>query len=417
MRTVTLREHETAEVRDEPGEKSFTVREAETLDRTQKFVGVDGFRWTGRNQVKTGQYVGIIAAPSIRLEILPKIDDFGLSATRKALIRMLAIAGNIPVHDGEITGHDYQDRDLLEFLIVLFANRLQRNVRSGLSRSYNLCSQDLLNLRGKLNVARQFTKLAASPQTIACHFDEFTADIALNRLLLCALRLLRYQSRSLETQRLLNEVSTHFADVQSVPPAEALISQLSFNRANKQWKMLAGLARLFLSSIYQTAHAGPRDGVAVLFDMNLLFESYVSAVARRTFTPLGYTVRAQGPRRSLARDESEQLLFQTIPDLHLERGEEVIVLDTKWKRVDVSLRDFDVSQTDAYQMFGYAQTYRSRTTILLFPHHQDVIRPAGIQAHWTFEVGGSALVVATIDIAEIGKAESTLRQIVMGSPE
>lgn len=412
MRTVTLSEHERAAVRDEAGEKCFTVYEAEALDRAQKSVGIEALRWTARSQVKVSQYVGILVAPTIRLEILPKIDELGLGETRRALIQMLALANDIPIYDGDITGHDYQDKDLLELLIGLFAIRLQRVVRSGLSRSYKACSRDILSLRGKMNVTRQFTKLAASPQTLACHFEEFTADIPLNRLLLCTGTLLRQQSRHPGTQRLLSELSTHFADVELISPAEALSSQLTFDRANKQWKALADLARLLLSSIYQTAHTGQRDGIALLFDMNLLFECYVAAVAKRTLTPLGYTVRAQGPRRSLARNESDQLIFHTIPDVHLERGEEVIVVDTKWKRVDPSRRDFDVSQSDAYQMFGYAQRYGSRATILLFPHHQKFTKPAGIQANWRFEIGDAELIVATIDIAEPTQAESTFRRIV-----
>ena len=146
--------------------------------------------------------------------------------------------------------------------------------------------------------------------------------------------------------------------------------------------------------------------------MNLLFECYVAAVAQRALAPLGYTVRTQGPRRSLARNESDQLVFHTIPDVYLEREGEVTLLDTKWKRIDPSRRDFDISQSDAYQMFGYAQRYESRATILMFPHHQEITRPAGLQAQWRFEVGDALLKVATISVAEPGQAETTLRSLV-----
>jgi 5-methylcytosine-specific restriction enzyme subunit McrC len=415
VRTITLKEHEVAPVGSAADEKSLTVAEAEALDRAQKTVGLEALRWTSRNQIRTAQYVGILVAPSVRLEILPKIDHLGLGETRHVLMRMLAIANDVPIYDGEITGHDSQERDLFELLIGLFAQKLRRTIRSGLSRSYISCSDDLLRLRGKLNVTRQFTRLAASPQTLASHFEEFTADVPLNRLLLCAVALLRRQSQCAETQRLLNELSTHFLDVQSIAPAEALMAQLAFNRANKNWKTLADLARLLLASIYQTAHSGTRSGISLLFDMNLLFETYVSELARRALSPLGYKVRAQGPRGSLARNLSGQLVFHTIPDLHLEKDGEVIILDTKWKRINASVRDFDVSQSDAYQMFGYAQTYNSCATVLLFPHTEDIARHPGMQTRWRFEIGGSSLVVATIDVARTTESESSLRQTVLAS--
>jgi 5-methylcytosine-specific restriction enzyme subunit McrC len=246
VRTVTLREHDVAPVTSVADGSSLTVAEAEALDRAQKSVRVEALRWTSRSQIRTAQYVGILVAPSVRLEILPKIDCLEVGETRHALMRMLAVANNIPIYDGEITKHDFQKRDLLEVLIGLFARKLQRTVRSGLSRSYRPCSDDLLKVRGKLNVTRQFTRLAASPQLIACHFEEFTADVPLNRLLLCAVALLRRESQSAETQRLLNELSTYFVDVQSISAPEALLLELRFDRANKQWKTLAQLARLLL---------------------------------------------------------------------------------------------------------------------------------------------------------------------------
>jgi 5-methylcytosine-specific restriction endonuclease McrBC regulatory subunit McrC len=123
LRTVILREHETASVGDLSTNKRLTVSEVESLDRAQRALGVEAFRWTSRNQVKATQYVGMIATAAVRLEILPKIDGLGSGETRRVLIRMIGIAWGVPVRDGEVTGHDFQDCDLLELLIGLFARR------------------------------------------------------------------------------------------------------------------------------------------------------------------------------------------------------------------------------------------------------------------------------------------------------
>lgn len=411
MRTISLREHETASVGELPGDKRFTVEEVESLDNAQRAVGVEAFRWTSRSQVKAAQHVGMVATANVRLEILPKIEGLGLGETRRALIRMIGIAWDVPVRDGEVTGHDYQDRELLELLIGLFARRLQEQVRAGLSRTYCRREDDLSRLRGKLDVTRQFTRLAASPQKLACRFDEFTADTGLNRLLLCAVTSLRRRSVRADTQRLLNEIAAHFEDVQPVSAYEALATKAELDRASKRWKIPATLARLLLSSIYQTAHGGKRDGVALLFDMNVLFEAYVASLARKVCVPLGYTVRAQGPQRCLARTAAARSAFHTKPDLHLERDGDVVVLDTKWKRIDPSRPNFDVAQSDAYQMHGYAHVYASRATILLYPHHLGIAGQPGSQTLWRFEAGGADLRLATIDVAQPGEFPATLRSI------
>ena len=86
--------------------------------------------------VRAGQVVGVLATPtSPTLEILPKIDgDDG--AVRAALVRMLAVALDLRVADGEITALHTQRHDLLELLIRLFAARLLAAVRRGLPRRY-----------------------------------------------------------------------------------------------------------------------------------------------------------------------------------------------------------------------------------------------------------------------------------------
>jgi 5-methylcytosine-specific restriction enzyme subunit McrC len=312
-------------------------------------------------------------------------------------MRMIGIAWDVPVQEGEVTDHECRNSDLLELLIRSFARRLQEQIRAGLSRAYRLHEDDLSRLRGKMDVTRQFTKLAASPQKLACRYDEFTADIPLNRLLLCAVIFLRRQSVSAATQRLLNEITTHFSDVQIVSKSEALLAErFTPDRVNQQWGILARLARLFLSSEYQTAHGGRQEGIALLFDMNKLFESYVAALARKAYIPLGYDVRTQGPHDHLTCDK----VFQTRPDVHVKRGDDVFVLDTKWKKLDSSKPNVGVEQKDAYQMHAYAHVYKSCATILLYPHNSGLSAPPGERTRWQFKSGDCSLVLATLDVAK-----------------
>jgi 5-methylcytosine-specific restriction enzyme subunit McrC len=395
VRTVSLQEHEKASVGDQPGEKYFTVGEIEALDRAQQAMRVQAFRWVDRSHVQTSQYVGMLAAADARLEILPKIDNLGTGDTRRVLMRMIGIAWDVPVRDGEVTGHDYQNCVLLELLIGLFARRLQGQVRAGLSRAYCRHVDDLSRLRGKMDVTQQFTRLAASPQKLACRYDELTADTGLNRLLLCAVMFLRRQSVRADTQRLLNEIAAHFADVQIVSASDALAEKFTLDRVNQRWETLAKLARLLLLSAYQTAHGGKREGIALLFDMNILFESYVAALARKACLPLGYKVCIQGPQGYLTCHKA----FQTRPDLHFKRGHNVFVLDTKWKKVDPRQPNFGVDEKDAYQMHAYAHVYESSATILLYPHQRG-FPDSGEQVRWQFKSGGSDLILATIDVTK-----------------
>src|SRR5438477_6542888 len=131
MRTVTLQEHQSATVGDS-AEDSFTEEEVLSLERAQKKMGVQALGWSGRKTVKTTEQVGIVSSNGVRLEVLPKIDGLGRDATRSILVKMIAIASDVSIHDGEITALDTQRNDLLELLIGLFAQRVRVQVRAGL---------------------------------------------------------------------------------------------------------------------------------------------------------------------------------------------------------------------------------------------------------------------------------------------
>jgi len=404
MESITGLEHQSLKI----GGGQLTDEQVSALDKAQKRAQKIVFNWVGPKEIKLTQMVGILVAPNACLEILPKID--GRNDTRIHLVKMIAIAENLNISDGDISGHNKSDT-ILEILIGLFARKLLAQVRRGLSRNYQGHSDDLPKLRGKLNIIRQFSKFASSPQIIACNFDEFTANNPLNRLLLCVVVNLRAKSNNYENQRLLREIEAHFEDVELVTPRDALIPIIKIDRNLQKWEMLEKLARFLLKNIFQTTHSGEQDGFSLLFDMNLLFEKYIAAIARKTFTPIGWVVSAQCPQEFLANcKENDKEIFLMKPDLHLQKGDKIIVIDTKWKTFETET-ELQPSQADAYQMFAYSSQYSASETILLYPHSK-CLGAAGIKNIWVFNNSNRNLKAATIDLSDLQSVAKNLCGIV-----
>ena len=158
----SCKENGSVELEDQLADRLHAVAQ-----RAKKRLKVPSVLERTRRGVKAAQVVGIISVPGGTLEILPKIDGQD-GAVRKALVRMLSVAWNLRVADGELAGFDTQRNDLLEVLVGLFANRLLTAVRRGLPRRYIGQEEDLLLLRGRLNVVRQVTRFAARPDMLAC---------------------------------------------------------------------------------------------------------------------------------------------------------------------------------------------------------------------------------------------------------
>jgi hypothetical protein len=62
----------------------------------------------GLHELRAQQVVGVIAAPNVALEILPKIDGLGEGATRSNLVTMLARTLDLTIAHGALASLDWQ---------------------------------------------------------------------------------------------------------------------------------------------------------------------------------------------------------------------------------------------------------------------------------------------------------------------
>lgn len=379
----------------------------------------------GRDSLKAGQVVGVVAAEGCNLEILPKIDfPSGIEAAsrrgliRRRLIHLLAVALDIEIDAGSITPLGWQKDSVLEILIRLFSTKLADAVRQGMPRRYLHRQEDLRSLRGRLDVGRQFSALALNPSRLACRFDDLSTDTALNQIMKATIDRLSSLAKATENQRRLAELAFSYADVSTIPISELKWEDVQIDRTNARWKDLVSLARLLLGDRFQSTSSGGEAGFSLLFEMNTLFEQYVGRMLRRALAGSDLTVHLQGGRLfCLESFDSGRGLFQTKPDVLIKRGGEVVqIIDTKWKMISARIDDpkQGISQSDVYQMMAYGQIYRPNSLVLLFPHHAGLSDPPGVFGDFKIPRSPMHLLASTLDISESHGVKDNLRKLVEG---
>lgn len=374
----------------------------------------------GRKQLRARGVVGVIAAEGCALEILPKIDFPGedgaemTGSIRRRLVHMLAVALDLKIDAGQVTTLDWQRETLLEILIRLFSEKLVDAVRQGMPRRYVEHADDLPVLRGRLDVTRQFTILAAEPSRLACRHDSLTADTALNQIMKVAVTRLVRIARTADNQRRLRELAFVYADISDVPISLLRWDEVVLDRTNRRWRELLNLARLLIGERFQTTSAGCSGGFSLLFEMNALFEEYVARMLKRALVDTDLRVVSQGGRLYCLETEDRRGLFQTRPDILVKRRDEVVqIIDTKWKRIAARMDDAkqDVSQGDVYQMMAYGQLYKCDRLTLLYPHHAAMKNSEGVHAVHQVTGCSNRLQTATIDIGRSKTFRERLRAI------
>ena len=395
------------------GQGGYTRAQADALlavarahplaNRVGTNVLVDGGR-----QLHARQMVGVIAAPGCSLEILPKIDSAeGDAGVRRRLVRMLDVALGLDLDLGTAASMARQDETLLDVLIRHFADGLLAQVRQGLPRRYRQYEDDLPSLRGRLDVARQFTRNIVRPDRLACRFDQLDPDTPLMRIMAAAVVACAKHARGLETQRRLVELRHALADIPLMPVARLPWRDVRIDRSNRGWASLFAVAKLLLGRHWQdTGHdAAKPDGLTLLFPMNDLFEAYTAALLRRAMAGSGVEVSAQGGGHFCLGLHTGEMLergthFATRPDILLRQGSRVVaIIDTKWKRLAADpLGKGGVAQGDVYQMMAYARLYRCPELMLLYPAVEGA--GEGVRREFGIAGGKERLSIATADVGQ-----------------
>lgn len=347
------------------GSAGMTEMQAEQLHlaaiSAARRLGVpeNGVLARGFRRLETRQVCGIIATPGISLEILPKLKDED-GALRATLVRMLALAFDVPLSEGQIAGLGTQNNDLLDVFINLFVTRLTQQVQAGLTRAYVPEEDVLPKLRGSLDLRQQIQRRAIDPSRLHCRFDEFSENTPLNRLFKTCLFRINSFVRTEPLRRRITSLSERFAKIpQSRDP---LKERIVWNRMNERFRDAHALARMLLEAEWQNTTSGSIAGLALLFPMNLLFERYVARWLQKVL-PAG-SVSVQRRKHALLQHGA----YPLIPDIVIETDDGPLIVDTKWKGLGDHIgSDPVVSQADLYQLASYGAVYGASRVILLYP--------------------------------------------------
>jgi 5-methylcytosine-specific restriction enzyme subunit McrC len=124
----------------------------------------------------------------------------------------------------------------------------------------------------------------------------------------------------------------------------------AITRLNEHYKSALALAELVLRNMSLSEKTGELSSATFVFDMNKVFEDFVTAAFTSAMRKHGGTVRPQVGEYSL--DRGAQLRLR--PDIGWwDGGRCLAVLDAKYKAIDDGLLRHD----DAYQMLAYCTAY------------------------------------------------------------
>ena len=378
---IAVREHESLPVvqqRAHAAQRAITEHERDQLlalnDTFPRRVVEFHYR-----SVRFRQYCGAIQLGALTLEILPKIAEAdgegGLELDRRVLIGMLSVCRKLPMLRAGMASLDLQHHHILEVFIAYFCDELFTQMHHGRIRQYVETADEISAIRGRWRLDLDITRSPIQRTRMACEFDDLSADNPYNHAIKAALRVIRpLVHGNAELSRKVELLLAELADVRNMRQTAADVRQLPRNRLVARYEDVLRMCEWFLASQSPDIRAGREDALALLFDMNVLFQEFVTALIKRSL-PEGLVARSEAPRYFLTRlADSGDGKFQMKPDLTISRkvdGGIMAIIDTKWKWLSPTKNQYTwgVQQSDLYQMGAYASAYRCGRMALWYPSH------------------------------------------------
>lgn len=376
------------------GNLPVTVRHdvLEALEMLPKPPGEEVLKLVIRNgevALQATQFVGLYQLGPLRLQVLPKIyrtAAHGEAAQREAvqnLFFMLKHALNLPIHIGSASMLDHST-DWFEALTSLFTTSLMAEWQRGPVRRYESQEEDLTILRGRLRLQEHIRRVGRQ-HILPVEHDEFTANTFLNQVFRVVIdRLLRLSNNPRNRQNL-HILSTWMNEdgVSAVPLNISQALQLRLNRLHKRYELPLALAQLFLRGEGLLTHTGLYQGQAMFFDMNTLFEAFLTNILLRyreeilpaVWRDAAIVVQGDGESRPLLiRESTQRGRLHMKPDVLFKNGSQIpLIIDFKYKLLQTSGPGATVGREDLYQMFAYSQRYQCPNILLVYPHVAGVV--------------------------------------------
>lgn len=351
---IQVFEYDRLTVTDDPFEKRH-------LDALLKLNELHGFEYFDSipNGIRFKQYVGIIQVDDLTIEIYPKVDRYDEEGQWKnVLIQMLKACNKLKASTYGDANVNRQNLNLFELYFSIYLSELSGLIKQGLVKQYRKESSNLNALKGKLLFSKNINRNIVHQERFYTEHQVYDKDHALHKILYAALTVVEEFTRGTYLYNTCKRVQLDFPAVTGIKITKKLLDGFKLSRKTKSYAKAFEIARLILLNYSPDISSGKERMLALLFDMNKLWEEYVVVKLREVLQDGQYQITAQDNRPFWG--------FNTLqPDIVIEKKSDksdVLIIDTKWKCPGIS-----ASVQDLRQMYAYNRFWNASRAVLLYP--------------------------------------------------
>ena len=300
--------------------------------------------------------------------------------------------------------------ELLDLLAKVLISATKMLLKKGIDKNYIDHTEELAGVKGKIQVSQTLKSNLLFKQRTNCTFDNFSANIISNRILVSTIyRLISTKGLDKGLKGELISLQRMLLGIEQIKITNSLFKQVRLNRNNSFYGFVMNVCQIIYESTFPSELEGNYKFSDFTRDdkkMNQLFEAFIrnfyKIEQKKYKTVKKETIKWQFDSTE---NESYQYLPQMETDITLETDEKKIIIDAKFYRETMTLH-YDkekIKSANLYQLFSYLLNQRDNnsaktqnaTGILLYPtidkdydlsfkynQHKIQIRTVNLHTNW-----------------------------------
>ena len=347
--------------------ENFILQNNDGDNEALEIMGLSSRKGIGKI-ITAKNYVGVITmTDGTTIEILPKVyscDTYTYKKAKKLLIDMLKTLKDTTYKSFQTTNVSVEKMNIFEIFIRMYIDEIFFIVKRGLKCNYETVQSNENVYKGKMLFSKQIKHNFIHKEKSYVEYDVFNVNRAENKLIKATLQYLYKTSSSMKNKNDIKTLLHSFTEVEASLNYQSDFSKVVSDRNMKDYTFAMLWSKVFLSGKSFTSFLGSEIAVALLFPMEILFESYIAVQLRHLLNNSDYTVSAQDKTHHLFENPTKFLMK---PDMVIKNDSNVFVMDTKWKLLSEAKANYGILQADMYQMYAYQKKYNAQNVTLLYP--------------------------------------------------
>ena len=313
-----------------------------------------------KDGIRFKQYVGMLSVGGQVIEVLPKADKNakGNENWRNGLLHMLRRVYKLEVKSPSQAPQKLTSSAILDIFINRFLNEVDVLLNRGLVKCYHREEGNLFALKGKLLWNKQLSKNCVHKERFYVNYTTYDREHIMNRILRQALEIIPKITTNPSLSGRATSTLFNFPELKPLQVTAEIFSNLVFDRKTEDYRAAIEIAKLILLHYVPKSENGKTDILALMFDMNKLWEEFIYRVLRRGLN--NYEVQPQQSQRLWESVNNYKLIR---PDIIIKQDGNNYVLDTKWKVPEKSTP----ADGDLHQMYVYLKEFGAERVALLYP--------------------------------------------------